>query len=43
MTSSHESPHHDWEKLSNTPYEYDGKDPMYLYVCLDCKETKIDF
>lgn len=40
---------HDWEKLSNKPFEYDGKDKdkeenaMFLYVCLECNETKIDF
>lgn len=40
---------HDWEKVSNKPFEYDSsikhteENAMYLYVCLECEETKIDF
>lgn len=36
---------HEWEKTSNKPFEYEGsaREPMYLYHCLNCEETKIDF
>jgi len=33
---------HDWENVSLKPFEWDGEEPMFLYHCLNCEETKVD-